>query len=347
MPELLDDDWMPRSKNINVFVSYAHKDRVHCEILVDEVKAGSLRDIATFHIDDGIRAGAQWREWIDDALRLADVVLLLLTPSFLASEICVDVEARMAMKRAADGSASVFGVLVEECDYEAHGIRGITILSADGKAQMSSGDPPRARALMGMKIKYAAYERFEQRHETLSDGSIDERGSALVMWHQAEGRTVAERGGCARDLLRVAGGALIGWATWSGVFDGFVPSAWTAFLYIALVSAVVSILTGVRLAISFVRETGDAGGIPMALGFGALAGMIPGLPAACIVALAWYGLAGKLTLAGALVSSAVAGLRLFEGRPGAQPKRLVIHQELVAHGLVPPGGWRIDRVEPT
>jgi hypothetical protein len=98
-----------------LFYSYAHKD----ELLRDELDAhlSSLKRegfISEWH-DRKIRAGDEWEHAIDENLNSAEVILFLVSPHFLASAYCRDIEVKQAMKRHMDGLATVVPIILKPC----------------------------------------------------------------------------------------------------------------------------------------------------------------------------------------------------------------------------------------
>ena len=104
-----------------VFFSYSHRD----EALRDELEKhlSILRRqgfIETWH-DRRIGAGAELVHEISQNLETADVILLLVSSDFLASDYCYDVEMKRAMERHNAGEARVIPVILRPCDWhDAH-----------------------------------------------------------------------------------------------------------------------------------------------------------------------------------------------------------------------------------
>ena len=101
-----------------VFLSYAHTD----EALLNELKKhlATLRRqgaISTWQ-DRDITAGSEWAGKISQELEDADVILLLISPDFIASDYCWDVELTRAMKRHDSGEALVIPVFLRPCDWK-------------------------------------------------------------------------------------------------------------------------------------------------------------------------------------------------------------------------------------
>ncbi len=104
-----------KPKPRKLFYSYSHKD----ESLRDELDAHLTllkREgfISDWH-DRKIRAGDDWGRAISDNLNSADVILFLVSPHFLASTYCRDVEVARAMERHSKGEATVVPIILKPC----------------------------------------------------------------------------------------------------------------------------------------------------------------------------------------------------------------------------------------
>ena len=71
---------------------------------------------------------------IDAQLNQAQVVLLLVSASFLASRYCYSIEMTQALERQAAGEAQVIPVIVRPCDWQATPLGGLMAVPRDGKA---------------------------------------------------------------------------------------------------------------------------------------------------------------------------------------------------------------------
>jgi hypothetical protein len=103
-----------------LFFSYSHLD----ESLRDQLEThlSSLRrqgTISSWH-DRRITAGTEFGGAIDSNLDLADVILLLISPDFIASDYCYEREMSRALERHQKGEARVIPVILRPCDW--HGL---------------------------------------------------------------------------------------------------------------------------------------------------------------------------------------------------------------------------------
>jgi hypothetical protein len=102
-----------------VFFSYSHVDeqlRDQLEKHLSMLKRQGI--IKTWH-DRRIPAGDALDSSIDKRLDEADVILLLVSPDFLASTYCYDVEMQRAMERHRAGEARVIPIILRYCDWHA------------------------------------------------------------------------------------------------------------------------------------------------------------------------------------------------------------------------------------
>lgn len=101
----------------NLFYSYSHKDeklRDRLEVHLTTLKREGL--ISGWH-DRKIGAGTEWKDAIDDNLKAASIILLLVSADFLASDYCYDVELKYAMESHQKGQARVIPVILQPCDW--------------------------------------------------------------------------------------------------------------------------------------------------------------------------------------------------------------------------------------
>src|ERR1041385_2818241 len=101
---------------LRVFLSYSHRDEELFQrflIHLSQLEREGL--IEPWH-DRRITPGAEWAGAIDDSLNGADIVILLVSADFLASDYCNDVEMTRAIERSKTENARVVPVILEPCD---------------------------------------------------------------------------------------------------------------------------------------------------------------------------------------------------------------------------------------
>ena len=105
-------------KPISLFYSYAHKDehlRKQLEIHLSNLKHQGK--IQAWH-DREIMPGSSWADEIDENLEKADIILLLISPDFMASDYCYGKEMKRALERHYQGVAKAVPVLLRPTDFE-------------------------------------------------------------------------------------------------------------------------------------------------------------------------------------------------------------------------------------
>jgi tetratricopeptide (TPR) repeat protein len=97
---------------VEVFYSYSHKDENLRNKLEEHLSIlKHLKVIANWH-DRKILAGKEWDGEIDKHLETAQVILLLISPSFMSSDYCYDIEVTRAMERHKAGKALVIPIFL-------------------------------------------------------------------------------------------------------------------------------------------------------------------------------------------------------------------------------------------
>lgn len=100
-----------------LFFSYSHADENLRDLLERHLSALLRQGIITAWHDRRITAGKDFAESIDENINLADVILLLISPDFIASDYCYEIEMRRAMERQGKGNARVIPVILRPCDW--------------------------------------------------------------------------------------------------------------------------------------------------------------------------------------------------------------------------------------
>ena len=100
--------------SIEVFYSYAHEDEALIKGLRKQLSILKRQDVICDWYDREIMAGTEWKGQIDQHLNSAGVILLLISPDFLASDYCYDVEMKRAVERHEQGDAHVIPVLLRK-----------------------------------------------------------------------------------------------------------------------------------------------------------------------------------------------------------------------------------------
>ena len=122
-----------REKVVRLFYSYAHKDETLRNELETHLKIlERLQLIAPWH-DRRIIASEEWKGEIDENLEQADIILLLVSADFIASDYCWDKEMTRALERHETGEATVVPVIIRDVNWTDAPFAKLQALPKDGK----------------------------------------------------------------------------------------------------------------------------------------------------------------------------------------------------------------------
>ena len=101
-----------------LFFSYSHADEGLRDQLEKHLAALQRQGVIEAWHDRRIPPGDLVDASISEQLERADIILLLVSPDFLASNYCYEVEMRRALERHAAGEARVVPVILRPCDWQ-------------------------------------------------------------------------------------------------------------------------------------------------------------------------------------------------------------------------------------
>src|SRR5215469_389768 len=124
---------------ITIFFCYAHEDEAllkRLQMHLKPLQRGKLVDVL-WH-DRDISAGMEWQREIDNHLDTAQVILLLISPDFIASDYCYGVEMQRAIERHERGEARVIPIILRSVYWQPLPFSELQVLPADAKPVISA-----------------------------------------------------------------------------------------------------------------------------------------------------------------------------------------------------------------
>src|SRR5437667_12504926 len=103
-------------KSIEVFLSYAHTDRKLLDRLIEQLKLLERQGLIGIWYDYDIGPGTEWQQAIITHLNTTDLILLLISAAFIASDFCYTQEMLRALERHDAGEARVIPVILRPVD---------------------------------------------------------------------------------------------------------------------------------------------------------------------------------------------------------------------------------------
>jgi internalin A len=141
-----------------VFFSYSHRDETLRDELETHLKLLQRQGVLSAWHDRKLPAGAEWAAEIDDYLERADIILLLVSADFLASDYCWDRELRRAMQRHDASEAVVVPIILRASDWQTAPFGRLQALPTDGRPVVSWSDRDAAWTDVAKGIRKLAKE---------------------------------------------------------------------------------------------------------------------------------------------------------------------------------------------
>jgi TIR domain/CHAT domain len=118
---------------VEVFISYSHKDKLLRDRLAVQLSNLRRQGVIRDWFDGDIIPGTEWRKQIQQHLESAQIILLLISADFMASEFCYSIEMARAIQRHKAGEARVLPILLRPTDYEGAPFTELLMLPTDAK----------------------------------------------------------------------------------------------------------------------------------------------------------------------------------------------------------------------
>lgn len=117
----------------NIFISYAHADEALKDRLEIHLKILKRQGLIQAWHDREILPGNDFRLAIEAALDMSDLILLLVSPDFLNSDYCYDIELQRALGRQKGGQATILPVILRPCEWRVTPFGHLLATPRDGK----------------------------------------------------------------------------------------------------------------------------------------------------------------------------------------------------------------------
>lgn len=143
---------------VKIFFSYSHEDEQLRNELEAHLAMLKRQGLVEFWHDRRIAAGNDLVGEISDHLEEADIVLLLVSPDFLNSDYCYDIEMQRALEKHRQGEARVIPIILRHCDWHPAPFGKLLALPTDGKPVVKFPDRDEAFFYVVQGIRKAAEE---------------------------------------------------------------------------------------------------------------------------------------------------------------------------------------------
>lgn len=150
---------------IALFFSYAHEDKALRDQLANHLKLLERQGVIQSWHDHQILAGTEWQGQLDSQLEMAQIILLLISADFLASDYCYDIEMKRALERHEARTARVIPIILRPVDnWDKSPFGKLQALPMGGKAVTcwENEDKAFTNIAKGIRETIAAWQRGER-----------------------------------------------------------------------------------------------------------------------------------------------------------------------------------------
>ncbi len=126
--------------SLKLFISYAHKDEEIKNELDKFLFVLKRSGKISVWQDRMLLAGAEWDETILKELKEAEIILLLVSQDFIASDYIWEKELKIAIQHHHEGKARVIPIIARKCDWENMSFAKLQALPNGGKSISSYAD---------------------------------------------------------------------------------------------------------------------------------------------------------------------------------------------------------------
>src|ERR1051326_8987765 len=105
-------------KPLLVFCCYARKDQSYLHDMKQHLMALQREQLIEIKADININPGTEWEREISHHLNEANIILLLISADFIASDYCFEKEMQLAIARHEHGTACVLPVIIRPTSWE-------------------------------------------------------------------------------------------------------------------------------------------------------------------------------------------------------------------------------------
>jgi TIR domain len=167
------------SHPIELFYSYAHSDERLRKRLETHLSALRQQGVITEWHDRKIVVGTDWKQSIDTHLMTATVILLLISPDFLASDYCYGVEMQRSLARHAKGDACVIPVILRPVDWQGTPFAHLQCVPTDARPVTTWTNRDEAFRNVAAAIRMAI-EQLHPRLSPLSPAQQNDLAQSLI-----------------------------------------------------------------------------------------------------------------------------------------------------------------------
>jgi len=162
---------------IKVFFSYSHNNETERNELEKHLAVLKRQGFIETWYDRRVLAGSEQENEIDQNLVESNLVLLLVSPDFLASDYCYSKEMQKALEMRSEGFAWVIPIILDHCDWKNTPLKGLLACPQDGKPISDYPNPNKAFNQIAQEIRRVIDEISEKQTKTHQPAAKETHGA--------------------------------------------------------------------------------------------------------------------------------------------------------------------------
>jgi internalin A len=123
----------PQQRRLRLFLSYSHKDAGLRDVFQENLALLEQDGLLEWWFDGKILPSAEWDKEIRSELEKADIVVFLVSTTFLNSKYIRGVEMVRALERRKAGEAELVSVILEDCSWKDRDFTKYQLVQPDGR----------------------------------------------------------------------------------------------------------------------------------------------------------------------------------------------------------------------
>jgi hypothetical protein len=183
-------------KAIRIFCCYAHEDEQLLDKLKTHLKPQQRQGLIHIWHDRDILAGGEWEQEIEEQLNIAQVILLLVSPDFIASDYCYTKEMLRVLERHRRGEARAVPIILKPVDWRITPLGKLQALPKDGKpiTTWANRDNAYLDAAIGIRNIVISFltppQQSKQQVQTLANPQRVEKEIELISTRCTQGKLI-------------------------------------------------------------------------------------------------------------------------------------------------------------
>jgi replicative DNA helicase len=165
---------------VKVFFSYSHADESYRKALETHLSILKRRQLISEWHDRRIIAGKEWASEINSNIDQSELILLLISPDFIASDYCYGIEMERAMERHESGKSAVVPIIIRPTDWVDAPFSKLQALPTDAIPVSTWSNEDEAWLVIEKKIKETIKEINENKRVYTPEGGLTRLGDLLI-----------------------------------------------------------------------------------------------------------------------------------------------------------------------